>query len=254
MAGTSECCGTGPFSCFGQLVATAVFFVVGGLASPLLWVVWKVSCGKLSPEAGQRILRGLFRFYVWWMKITGMLRLEVSGLDELQDLRGAIFVSNHPALLDAFFLLAHLPPSACVMRAGLLRNPVLSGSSLAAGYVTNDSGPGFVRQGIQKILAGENLLVFPEGTRTVSPPVNGFKNGFALVAVRTGAPVRALVVEYHGTHLTKGVSLFTPADVPLRFKIRVGKVFQAVSGESAPEFSHRIESWYREELGGRAGR
>jgi 1-acyl-sn-glycerol-3-phosphate acyltransferase len=235
-------------------VATAVFFVVGGMASPLLWVVWKVSCGKLPSESGQRILRGLFRFYVWWMKITGMLRIGVGGFDGIQDLRGTIFVSNHPALLDAVFLLAHLPPSACVMRAGLLRNPILSGSSLAAGYVTNDSGPGFVRQGIQKILAGENLLVFPEGTRTVSPPVNGFKNGFALVAVRTGAPVRALVVDYHGSHLTKGVSLFTPADVPLRFRIRVGSGFEAGPGESAPEFSRRIESWFREELGGRTDR
>ncbi len=251
MAGTSECFGKGAFSYFGQLVATGVFFGVASLASPLLWIVWKVS--RFPAEAGQRILRALFRFYVWWMRTTGMLRLEVSGLDELKDLRGAILVSNHPALLDAVFLLAHLPPSACVMRAGLLWNPVLGGSALAAGYITNDSGPGFVRQGIKKILAGENLLVFPEGTRTVSRPVNGFKNGFALVAVRTGAPVRALVVEYDGTHLTKGVSLFTPADVPLRFKIRVGSVFEPVPGESAPGFSRRIESWYREELGGGAG-
>jgi len=249
MAGTSECCGTGAFSYIGQLVATAVFFVVGGMASPLLWVVSKVSCGTLSAESGQRILRRLFRFYVWWMKITGMLRIEAGGFDEIRNLRGTILVSNHPALLDAFFLLAHLPPAACVMRSGLLRNPVLSGSSLAAGYVTNDSGPGFVRQGIQKILAGENLLVFPEGTRTVSPPVNSFKNGFALVAVRTGAPVRALVVEYRGSHLTKGVSLLAPAEVPLRFKIRVGKIFQAGPGETARELSRRIESWYREELG-----
>lgn len=253
MAGTPECCGSGfrPFSYFGQLVATAVFFVVGIVVSPLFWLLWKVAGKRLSAETGQRMMRGLFRFYVWWMRTTGMLKIEVSGMDELQDLHGTILVSNHPALLDAIFLLAHLPPSACVMRASLLGNPVLSGSALAAGYVTNDSGPGFVRQGIRKILAGENLLVFPEGTRTVTRPINDFKNGFALVAARTGAPVRTLVVDYQGTHLTKGVSLFTPADVPLRFAIRSGKVFEMIAGESAPDFSRRIESWFRGELGNR---
>jgi 1-acyl-sn-glycerol-3-phosphate acyltransferase len=139
------------------------------------------------------------------------------------------------------------------MRADLLRNPFLCGGALAAGYVTNDSGPGFVRQGIEKVRSGENLLVFPEGTRTLTRPLNRFKNGFALVAERTRVPVRTVVIEYDGTHLTKGVSLFTPATVPLRFTIRAGEIFQFEAGESVPEFSRRIEAWFRRELENPAG-
>jgi len=228
-----------------------MFFAIAGAASFPLWAAWRL--GAISARSGQRVIGRLFWIHMWWMRATGMLRLEVRGLEALRDMRGTIIVSNHPTLLDAPFLCANLPPAACVIRADILRNPLLSGGALAAGYVTNDSGPGFVRQGIEKVRAGQNLLVFPEGTRTLARPVNRFKNGFALVAARAGAPVRAVVIEYSGVHLTKGVSLFAPAAVPLRFTIRPGELFHLEAGESAPDFSRRIEGWFRRELAEASG-
>lgn len=231
-----------------QLTATAVFFLICAVSSPVSWLVHKTAGDRIPARTGQKLLRCLFRFYTWWMKITGVLRIEISGLEAFREARGTIFVSNHPALLDAFFLMAALPPAACVMRADLLRNPLMCGNALLGGYVTNDSGPAFVRQGIEKLRSGGNLLIFPEGTRTVAPFVNRFKNGFAMVAAHAGAPVQAVVIEYHGSHLTKGVSLFAPASLPLQFRIRAGQSFRAEPGESAAGFSRRIESWFIAEL------
>ncbi len=238
--------GCGPVSYATQIATVGMFFGVATACSIPLWLAWKL--GLISPRSGQQVLRGLFRIRTRWMLATGMLRLEADGFDELSCSQGTIFIANHPALLAASFLLAHLPPAACVMRAELLRNPCIGGCALAAGYVTNDSGPGFVRQGIKKIRSGENLLIFPEGIRTLSPPLNRFKNGFAMVAAKSGAPVRPIIIEYSGRHLTKGVFLLVPADVPLRFTIRVGGVFRADPGESAQEFSRRLEGWFRTEL------
>jgi 1-acyl-sn-glycerol-3-phosphate acyltransferase len=250
MAEADGRCGAGRrfalYAYCAQVAAAAMFFLIAGVSSLPLWLAWKLT--GISARDGQRVLRVLFRIHIWWMRATGMLRLEVRGFEALRDMRGTIIVSNHPALLDVEFLVGNLPPTACVMRADLLRNPFLGGCALAAGYVTNDSGPGFVRQGIEKVRSGENLLVFPEGTRTLTRPVNRFKNGFALVAARAGAPVRTVVIEYSGRHLTKGVSLFTPTEVPLRFTIRAGELFHANAGESAPEFSRRIEAWFRGQL------
>lgn len=235
-------------SYIGQMAATALFFVIGCLISPLCWVLHKSTGRRIPALAGQKFLRKLFRFFTWWMQSTGMLRIKVQGMENLSDIRGTIVVSNHPALLDAIFLLAFLPPAACVMRSNLLRNPVMCGSTLLAGYVTNDSGPGLVRQGIEKIQSGGNLLVFPEGTRTVTPPLNRFKNGFAMIAARTGAAVQTVVIEYQGSHLTKGISLFSPAAVPLHFGIRAGEIFRLQPGEPVSAFSGRIESWFHREL------
>lgn len=238
-----------PLAYAAQLAATFGFFALGMLVSPLGWLAFRISGGRIPSRMGQLFLRQTFRVYVRWMQVTGTLRLDVRELGPLSDARGTIFVSNHPSLLDALFFLAHLPPAACVMRASLRRNPALAGGALAAGYITNDSGPAFVRQGIEKIRRGENLLVFPEGTRTISRPLDRFKHGFALVAARTGAPVRAVAVEYSGAHLSKGVSLLAPAEIPLKFTLRAGPEFRRGPDESVPEFSRRIEAWFRNHLG-----
>lgn len=242
-----------PLAYAAQLAATFGFFALGLFVSPLGWLAFWVTGGRLSPRIGQLFLRQIFRVYVRWMQITGTLRLDAQELEPLREARGTIFVSNHPSLLDALFFLAYLPPAACVMRASLRRNPALAGGALAAGYITNDSGPAFVRQGIEKILRGENLLVFPEGTRTICRPLDRFKHGFALVATRTGAPVRAVVVEYAGAHLSKGVSLLAPAEIPLQFTLRAGPEFRREPDETVPEFSRRIEAWFRKHLEGVAG-
>ena len=246
-----EDCRPGPFrpgSYCRQMLATALFFALGIIGSPAFWILHMLAGRRLSAQEGQKLVRELFRIYIAGMRALGMLRLEVRGLEALADMRGTVLVSNHPALLDALFLISHLPPTACVMRAALLRNPALCGSALLAGYVTNDSGPAFVRQGIEKIRSGENLLVFPEGTRTLHPPLNRFKHGFAMVAARSQAPVQTIVIEYHGTHLSKGVSLFSPTEAPLHFVLRAGERFHSRPDETPPEFSRRIEAWFRAEL------
>jgi len=241
----------GPFhlgSYCRQMLATALFFALGIIGSPASWILHAIAGRHFPVTQGQRMVRRLFRIFLVGMRALGMLRLEVHGFDALQEMRGTVIVSNHPALLDALFLIAHLPPTACVMRADLLGNPAMCGSALLAGYVTNDSGPAFVRQGIEKIRSGGNLLIFPEGTRTITPPLNRFKHGFAMVAARSQAAVQAVVIEYHGTHLSKGVSLFAPTEAPLHFVLRAGERFLLGPEETPPEFSRRIEAWFRAEL------
>jgi len=230
------------------MLATSLFFAIGILGSPTFWILHVIAGRRIPARQGQKMVRWLFRIYIKGMRALGTLRLEVRGFEALQDMRGTVIVSNHPALLDALFLIAHLPPTACVMRADLLGNPAMCGSALLAGYVTNDSGPAFVRQGIEKIRAGGNLLIFPEGTRTLNPPLNRFKHGFALVAARSQADVQTVVIEHRGPHLAKGVSLFSPAAMPLQFVLRAGERFVLNPDETPHEFSQRIESWFRAEL------
>ncbi|MBE2204844.1 MAG: 1-acyl-sn-glycerol-3-phosphate acyltransferase [Chthoniobacterales bacterium] len=231
-----------------QMLATAYFFLVAIMASPIFWLLHKLAGRRIAMQTGQKMIRKLFRSHIAVMKGLGMLRLEIQGMEGLRDLRGTIIVSNHPSLFDAVLLIGNLPPSACVMRADLLRNPAMCGGALLAGYVTNDSGPAFVRQGIEKIRSGDNLLIFPEGTRTENPPLNPFKHGFAMVATHSRAAVQTVLIEYGGTHLAKGVSLFAPADVPLHFRLRVGERFQALPDETPRAFSRRMETWFREAL------
>jgi 1-acyl-sn-glycerol-3-phosphate acyltransferase len=153
-------------------------------------------------------------------------------------------------LLDAIFLMAKVPRSVCIMRAGLRHNPCIAGVAWVAGFITNDRGSGLIRQCQAKLADGDNLLIFPEGTRTRADArgVNAFKSGFALAAVLSGAPIQTVLIERSGVYLGKETSLVAAARIPIEMTIRLGEVFHARPDESAKELSLRLETYFRARL------
>ncbi|MDE2275035.1 MAG: 1-acyl-sn-glycerol-3-phosphate acyltransferase, partial [Burkholderiales bacterium] len=103
----------------------------------------------LPRAAGRRIGRAAIAwgYGLFWRiaAATGMLRLQAQALEALRDEPGLIVVANHPSMLDALMLVARLPRSACVMKAGLMRNPLLGPGARLARYIRNDSAYGMIR-------------------------------------------------------------------------------------------------------------
>jgi 1-acyl-sn-glycerol-3-phosphate acyltransferase len=233
-----------------QLASLGIFFGCG-LGVTLLAPILRVTLGReRALVAGRGIVRGLFRFFAWWLQTAGLFRIEYRDCERLENLSGAIVAPNHPGLLDAVFLIARVPRAVCIMRAGLMRNPCFAGAAWLAGYITNDRGPGLIRQCERKLAAGDNLLIFPEGTRTraTAQSVNPFKSGFALAAVLTGAPIQTVLIERSGVYLGKETSLATAARIPIDVTLQPGEVFRAREGESAKALSARLEAYFRERL------
>ncbi|MDD5198845.1 MAG: lysophospholipid acyltransferase family protein [Terrimicrobiaceae bacterium] len=233
-----------------QLASLAYFFG-GGIAMTMLAPVLRLVLGpRRSQAAGRDALRRVFQDYVAWLQWAGLFRIRCEGIERLEDLRGAIVAPNHPGLLDAVFLIARLPRAVCVMRAGLMRNPCFAGAAWLAGFITNDRGPGLIRDCERKLADGDNLLIFPEGTRTRAHArgVNSFKSGFALAAVITGAPIQTVLIERSGNYLGKETGLMSAARIPIHVTIRLGEVFRAEPGETAKDLSARLETYFRKRL------
>lgn len=231
-----------------QLASLAYLFGGGvfvTLVAPLVRLTFR---GR--PGAGAEWVAGLFRSFVRWLEWAGLFEVRYEGLDGLKGLRGAIVAANHPGLLDAVFLISRVPRAVCIMRAGLMRNWAFAGCARLADYVTNDRGADSIRRCREKLAAGENLLIFPEGTRTRAgaPGVNRFKTGFALTSVVSGAPIHAVIIERSGSYLGKEASLWEAAEVPIRMTIRAGEVFEPRAGETAKELSARLERYFRDRL------
>ena len=233
-----------------QIASVALFFFLGFAISVAVPVFYLTLGRRRSLRAGVRILPALFRFYTGWLQWAGLFRVRFEGREQLEKISGAIVAPNHPGLLDAIFLMAVVPRPVCIMRAGLKYNPCIAGAAWLAGYITNDRGSGLIRQCQSKLAAGDNLLIFPEGTRTRSDArgVNKFKSGFALTAVLTGAPIQTVLIERSGAYLGKETSLVSAARIPIEMTIRLGEVFHARPGESAKELSARLEMYFRERL------
>jgi 1-acyl-sn-glycerol-3-phosphate acyltransferase len=164
----------------------------------------------------------------------------------LRNEHGLIITTNHPSLIDIVLIASRLPRAVCIMKAGLLGNPLLAMGARLAGYIRNDTPWSMVRRSMEVVRSGNQLLVFPEGTRTEMPPLDPFKEGFGLVAQIAGAPVQTVFIETNSPFLGKGWPLLKRPEFPLEYRVRLGKRFVAVADSRT--FVKQLECYYRQEL------
>jgi 1-acyl-sn-glycerol-3-phosphate acyltransferase len=228
--------------------ALFILAVVGSLVSLACMVPAILFGGVRTRFFGQKLIHGLFVFYVGYLRAFGLLKLDAGGLSELRQVDGLIVVANHPGLLDAVLMVSQMPRAVCLMKGSLARNIVLSGTARLAGYIHNKSGLGLIKKCEERLKEGSNLLVFPEGTRTVGGKLLPFKMGFALAAVLTRAPVQTVIITSEGNCLGKGWPLFKKPAFPMRFSLRLGRRFQPEPGQMAKQFGRTVENYFREIL------
>lgn len=182
------------------------------------------------------------------MEASGILQIDFEGTEKFRSLRGVVIAPNHPSLLDATLFLSRVPQITCLMKKSILSNPFMGGSARLAGYLRNDHGAEFIRRGRDGLLAGENLLIFPEGTRTVEPPVNRFKKGFALIATLAEAPIQTVFIGTPLFFLGKKWPLWRIPLLPVRYTVRPGRLFEPVAGRTAKSLGDELERYFRAEL------
>jgi 1-acyl-sn-glycerol-3-phosphate acyltransferase len=155
-----------------------------------------------------------------------MLRLEAEVMDALRAERGLIIVANHPSMLDALMLVARLPRATCIMKASLLRNIFLGAGARLARYVSNESPLAMVRQAVDALKQGGQLVMFPEGTRTTQQPLNPFMPGVTLIAKLAKAPIQTVFIDTESPYLSKGWPLWKLPPLPIVFTVRMGQRFE----------------------------
>jgi 1-acyl-sn-glycerol-3-phosphate acyltransferase len=231
------------FACV--LVQLGVMSLAWNLVAPLLALVLPRAIGG---RLGRAVISFVYRRCWASAERFGLMELDTSALDALRDVPGGLIVAaNHPSMLDALVVVARLPRGVCVMKAELLRNVFLGGGARLAQYIRNDVGRGMVRDAVASLREGNQLVLFPEGTRTVTSPINAFKPGITLIAHVAEVPIQTVIIETSSPYLKKGWPLLKPPPVPVRMRVRLGRRFAADADHRA--LLQRIERYFAEELG-----
>lgn len=208
----------------------------------LLLAPRRAACARGARET----IRRLFDFWLRWIHATRVVDIVWHGFDRPLP-TGAVYIANHPTLVDATFLLARLPDAICIFKPALMRHPVIGPAAHMAGYVAGNSGVDLVREVAGRIAAGQSLLVFPEGTRTTPGTLlNPFKPGFALIAARAGAPVQAITIRPATELMPRGRPWWRPpATLPTRVDIALDRRWETDPTRSSADVSAEIEQHFR---------
>ncbi len=152
------------------------------------------------------------------LRLAGV-RLEITGKELLDSARPAIVVANHQSAIDPVIVAAVLRRDFTIVAKKEARfDPrAVLGSVLLDPVYIDRSDPARARASLaavgERIAAGTSLVIFPEGTRSVTPVLGPFRTGAFHLAADTGAPVLPLVLHNTGEVLPKHGRVIRPGTV-----------------------------------------
>lgn len=135
------------------------------------------------------------RFARWILSAAG-IPVTVSGIENLAPEGPQIVVSNHASFFDILALLAYLPANPkFIAKKELFAVPILGLAMRAAGHVRMDRGNrsqafAAYEEASQEMKEKKlTVVVYPEGTRTLTGELLPFKKGPFVFAIGSGAPI-----------------------------------------------------------------
>jgi 1-acyl-sn-glycerol-3-phosphate acyltransferase len=235
----------------------------------LIFTLWALLVYPLLPRrwgtaAGRAGIMGGFRAFSWLLTLTGAYKLDLTAIDSLRNGPPVILAPNHPSLIDALLILTRHPNLACVMKAELMGNIFLGAGSRLARYIPSDQPRQMIKAAVADLQRGGVLLLFPEGTRTTREPINPLKGSVGVIAKHANVPVQVALIETDSPYLGKGWPLWRRPNLPITYRVRLGRRFDppadvgalmtSLEREYAQQLSGALQSeWLAEERGPQAG-
>jgi 1-acyl-sn-glycerol-3-phosphate acyltransferase len=154
-------------------------------------------------------------------RLTGVLRYEILHLERLKR-RGLLVLANHPTLIDVVFLMSLLENPDCIVKDKLAKNPFTRFAIGAAGLILNSrGGEALVEDCAASMAEGNNLLIFPEGSRSEASGMIPLQRGAAHVAVRAKKDVTPVLIRVNEHNLGRSSKwwMAPPEQVHLVFEV-----------------------------------
>jgi 1-acyl-sn-glycerol-3-phosphate acyltransferase len=166
------------------------FFVFGLGAVVIIILILPVMRIFIHPRRkykkyAHRLVSASHNGFVIFMHIIGLVDRVVESKEAFRNFKSKIIAVNHPSILDVVLMFSLVPNSDCVV-AGYLSRTIVSGIVRQL-YILNSRDFDDILNACKETLEhGENLLVFPEGTRTLRGKKKIARKGTARIALATG--------------------------------------------------------------------
>ena len=194
---------------------------------------------NLSYRIGWTGFRVMFATYFRW---------RVFGAENVPATGGVILASNHASFLDPPLVGSSLKRDINYLaRESLFRFPVVGAVLRSWNSVPVDrdgGGAKGLKIILDRLLNGNGIILFPEGTRTRDGQLQPARSGIGLTVIKSGAPV--VPVRVFGTFEAYGRQMKFPR--PRRVTVKFGKPmdFQKLRAEAKSCDKARLKEIYQQ--------
>ncbi|SIO01808.1 1-acyl-sn-glycerol-3-phosphate acyltransferase [Fibrobacter sp. UWB11] len=124
-----------------------------------------------------------FKIFVKISIILGIVHLTVENKEALKNIQSKVVIANHPSIFDVVILFSLVPNADCIVKGELIQNKFIS-LVIKNLYIPNNIPfDEQLEQAKKSMDEGNNLIIFPEGTRSKPNESWEFKKGAARFAL-----------------------------------------------------------------------
>lgn len=144
-------------------------------------------------RAAQATVKSWSKTGLDWLKLITGMSYRIEGAENIPE-GGAIVAANHQSMWETIALVALLPRPVISLKKELMWVPVYGWWAYLAGHIPIDRKGGaralraFTRTAKERIEEGNQVIVFPEGTRVKPGTTSRFLPGVAGIYAAAGAP------------------------------------------------------------------
>lgn len=195
------------FRSFLVLVEMMIFALGALIIGLIIFPVLSVSkIEKDRRECFANIVKNSWKFFISIMVKTNVIKINIKG--DLSEINGKIVVASHPSFIDIILLIGSMPKSLCLAKKELLKNPIMR-NIVKSLYIVNDIDIDlFVKNSIEALKDGYNIVIFPTGTRTKVGEKIKIHKGAAQIAIASKVDIVPIKITTDYPFLCKNSSPF----------------------------------------------
>ena len=192
----------------------------------IIFILLSVCLGTLAVlarlfDSSNNLSHNVSRLWGRGLCVLNGIDVNIEGLEHIRPEQPQIFIANHQGFFDIFALNGFLPVQLrWVAKSSLFHIPFVGWAMRAAGSIPVDRGNrkksyrAFLKT-IEKLKAGNSVVIFPEGTRSADGTIGTFKKGGPLLSVRSGAPLVPVTLVGTGSIIKKGSGIIRPGRIQI---------------------------------------
>lgn len=165
---------------------------------PISCLIWTVTIPF------DKNLRLLHLYTSAWASMYSIMNpfwnLTIYGKEKIDRQKTYIIVANHQSIVDIFILFRLMIHFKWVSKIEIFKIPLIGWNMYLNRYIAlnrenTKSQARMIQSCIKTVRQGSSVMIFPEGTRSLSRKMRKFKKGAFDIAVKTSAPILPIVID-----------------------------------------------------------
>ena len=173
----------------------SALYYIGYIPIVAIFSILGFTFGLMLPHrARQNLLTTANALIVQWLTITCAIKVDVSGLDNIPEVP-YVALSKHQSSWETYFLQRTLRPVSTILKRELLKIPLFGwGLAMTRPIAIDRSNPrsalkDILSQGKRRLIEGNNVLLYPEGTRMAVGETGIYGRSGTALAIAAQAPL-----------------------------------------------------------------